>query len=455
MITANLDAITLEPRSGPPAIIRPMLIFPISRASCWGGYSDTVTDPSRVIRDLRELAALTSNDQGAQRVAWSPVWQRARSWFAEKLAAIGLKPEVDEAGNSWATLPGRSPATIILGSHLDSVPNGGWLDGALGMLGALEALRVYRHRDLPVTLRLVDWADEEGRFGMSLLGSSAAAGRIDLEAARTARDRHGVALVDALRDHGVNLETLPEAHHRLRSIDARAYLELHIEQGPVLAALGAPAGAVVGTFGVERYLLRFSGQAAHAGSTPLPLRRDAFLAAAQTALECREAARRLSDAGTAVVCTTGYLELQPNIPTAVPGACEMSLDTRSLDPAALTAMVAAARAAAARSAANQQVAVDWRRVWHIEPRPFDAVLVALCEDAVREETGQAPRLPSGPVHDATEMAGLMPTVMLFAASPNGLSHCREEDSPDEVLEHAVRAYLRLVGKVIDFIVPPA
>ena len=408
-----------------------------------------LTDPSRVIRDLRELAALTSNDQGAQRVAWSSAWQRARTWFAEKLAAIDLQPELDEAGNSWATMPGRSSATIILGSHLDSVPNGGWLDGALGMLAALEALRVYRHRDLPVSLRLVDWADEEGRFGMSLLGSSAAAGRLDLEAARSARDRQGVALVDALGAHGVDIETMPEAHRRLQSIDARAYLELHIEQGPVLASLGAPAGAVAGTFGVERYMLRFTGQAAHAGSTPLPLRRDAFLAAAQTAIECREAARRIADAGTPVVCTTGFVEVQPNIPTAIPGVCEMSLDMRSLESAALAAMVAAARTAAARSAASQQTAVEWRRLWHIEPRPFDAVLVALCEDAIREEARQAPRLPSGPVHDATEMAGLMPTVMLFAASPNGLSHCREEDSPDDVLEHAVRAYVRLVGKVID------
>jgi N-carbamoyl-L-amino-acid hydrolase len=412
-----------------------------------------MTDASRVIRDLRERAALTSNDQGAQRVAWSPVWQRARTWFAEKLGAIGLQPELDEAGNSWATMPGRSPATIILGSHLDSVPNGGWLDGALGTLGALEALRVFHHRDRPLTLRLVDWADEEGRFGMSLLGSSAAAGRIDLEAARTARDRNGVALVDALRDYGVGLETLPGARHRLQSIDARAYLELHIEQGPVLASLGAPAGAVVGTFGVERDLLRFTGQAAHAGSTPLPLRRDAFLAAAQTAIECREAARRLADAGPPVVCTTGFVDVQPNIPTAIPGTCEMSLDMRSLEPAALTAMVAAARTAAARSAAANQVAVEWRRLWHIEPRPFDAGLVGLCEDAVREETGQAPRLPSGPVHDATEMAGLMPTVMLFAASPNGLSHCREEDSPDDVLEQAVRAYVRLVEKALEFISP--
>jgi N-carbamoyl-L-amino-acid hydrolase len=407
-----------------------------------------MTDASRVIRDLRELAALTSNDQGAQRVAWSPVWQRARAWFAEKLATIGHRAELDAAGNSWVTVPGRSPKTVILGSHLDSVPNGGWLDGALGVLAALEALRVVGG-DLPVTVCLVDWADEEGRFGMSLLGSSAAAGRIDLDAARAARDRNGVALVDALRDHGLSVDALPDAHRRLRSVDARAYLELHIEQGPVLASMSAPAGAVVGSFGVERHLLRFTGQAAHAGSTPLPLRRDAFLAAAQTALDCREVARRASDGGRSAVCTNGFVNVQPNIPTAIAGTCEMALDLRALEPSVLEAMLAEARGVADRCAAANRVGLEWRRIWHIEPRMFDAALVGLCEDAVREETGQAPRLPSGPVHDATEMAALMPTVMLFAASPNGLSHCREEDTPDDILEQAIRAYVRLVGKTIE------
>jgi N-carbamoyl-L-amino-acid hydrolase len=410
-----------------------------------------MVDARRVIRDLRELAALTSDDRGAQRVAWSPVWQRARGWFAEKLAATGHQAESDAAGNSWVTVPGGSPKTVILGSHLDSVPNGGWLDGGLGILAALEALRVYGTRDLPVTLRLVEWADEEGRFGMSLLGSSAAAGRIDLSAARAARDRNGVALADALRDYGLNIDALRDAHQHLTSIDGRAYLELHIEQGPVLASLAAPAGAVVGTFGVERHLLRFAGQAAHAGSTPLPLRRDAFLAAAQTAIECRDAARRIAAGGVAAVCTTGFVSLEPNIPTAIAGACEMSLDMRSTEPSALAAMLDEARRAAQRSAKENEVSVEWRQLWRIEPRAFDETLVRLCEDAVREETGRAPRLPSGPVHDATEMATLMPAVMLFAASPNGLSHCREEDTPDDVLEQAIRAYLRLVGKTIDYV----
>jgi N-carbamoyl-L-amino-acid hydrolase len=206
---------------------------------------------------------------------------------------------------------------------------------------------------------------------------------------------------------------------------------------------------VVGTFGVERHMLRFLGQAAHAGSTPLPLRRDAFLAAAQTAVECREAARRVGETGAAAVCTTGFVSLQPNIPTAIPGECEMTLDMRALEPSALRSLVTEARSAADRCAAANQVRVEWRQLWRIEPRAFDPALVGLCEEALREETGHAPRLPSGPVHDATEMAALMPVVMLFAASPNGLSHCREEDTPDDILEQAIRAYVRLVGKTIE------
>ena len=407
-----------------------------------------MTDTRRVLGDLRELAALTSDDNGAQRVAWGPVWRRARSWFAEKAGALGWRAERDAAGNAWFTVAGHSPRSIVVGSHLDSVPNGGWLDGALGMLAALEALRVYGSTRPPVTLRLVDWADEEGRFGLSLLGSSAAAGRIDLAAARTASDRSGVRLVDALAENGVVVDNLPDARRYVQSLDARAYLELHIEQGPVLASLNAAVGVVVGTFGVERHLLRFTGQAAHAGSTPLHLRRDAFLAAAETALACRAVARTLVDDGTPAVCTTGFVSTHPNIATAIPGVCEISIDQRSMDSSALAVMLAAAREAADRSAAANQVAVEWRRLWRIEPRGFDSGLVSLCEDAVREETGQAPRLPSGPVHDATEVTALMPAAMMFAASPNGLSHCKEEDTPEPILEQAIRAYVRLVGKTI-------
>ena len=403
----------------------------------------------RVIDDLRELAARTSTADGAQRLAWGPVWREARDWFRGRIAELGLGVDTDSAGNNWVALPGASTKTVIVGSHLDSVPNGGWLDGCLGVMAALEALRMHAAAKPAVTLKLVDWADEEGaRFGRSLLGSSAAAGSLDIDMVRELTDRQGTRLVDALAENGVSLERMRDAHRELKAIDARAYLELHIEQGPVLESMNKSTGVVLGTFGVERNTLRFTGQAAHSGSTPIPMRRDAFLAAAQTALECREIAKRHSRPGAGVVCTVGVVDVEPKIVTAVPGICEISLDQRALDPDALAAMLRDAHAAADRAARDNNVAVEWRPLWRIDPRPFDTALVGLCEEAVREETGDAPRLPSGPLHDAAEMVPHMPVVMMFAYSSNGLSHCKEEDTPIPHLEKTIRAYLRLVQKTV-------
>ena len=403
----------------------------------------------RVISDLRELAARTSTPDGAQRLAWGRVWREARDWFRGKVAELGLRVETDSAGNNWVTLPGASAKTVIGGSHLDSVPNGGWLDGALGTMAALEALRMHADPKPPVTLKLVDWADEEGaRFGRSLLGSSAAAGSLKISDVRELKDREGTRLIEALAENGVTLDRMLDAHRELKTIDARAYLELHIEQGPVLESMNKPTGVVLGTFGVERHMLRFTGQAAHSGSTPIPMRRDAFLAAAQTALECRDIARRHSKPGAGVVCTVGVVNVEPKIVTAVPGVCEISLDQRALDAGVLAAMLRDAQEASERAARENNVKVDWRTLWRIEPRPFDPALLRLCEEAVREETGDAPRLPSGPLHDAAEMVPHMPVVMMFASSSNGLSHCKEEDTPEPSLETTIRAYLRLVQKTV-------
>jgi len=408
---------------------------------------------NRVIADLRELAARTSTPEGAQRLAWGPVWRDAREWFRGKIAELGLTIDTDAAGNNWVTLPGASKKTVIVGSHLDSVPNGGWLDGCLGVTAALEALRMHAGTSAKpaVTLKLVDWADEEGaRFGRSLLGSSAAARSLRVEDVRELKDRQGTRLVDALAENGVALDRMTDAYDQLKQIDARAYLELHIEQGPVLESMNKPTGVVLGTFGVERYMLRFTGQAAHSGSTPIPMRRDAFLAAAETALACRDIGLRHSRPGPGnnVVCTVGVVNVEPKIVTAVPGVCEISLDQRALNANVLAAMLAEARAAAAKAAQANNVTVEWRELWRIDPRPFDAQLVRLCEEAVREETGDAPRLPSGPLHDAAEMVPHMPVVMMFTYSSNGLSHCKEEDTPEPHLEKSIRAYLRLVEKTI-------
>jgi N-carbamoyl-L-amino-acid hydrolase len=409
-------------------------------------------DAARVLGELRELRRLTADERGAQRVAWGPVWRRAREWLACKVEELGLAVERDAAGNDWVTLRGAGEHTLLLGGHLDSVPDGGWLDGPLGVLVSLEALR--RHAALgtpPLTLALVDWADEEGaRFGRSLLGSSAAAGSLDAREVTSLVDRDGVSLAEALAENGVDPDRVLGAHQELLARRPAAYLELHIEQGPVLEGLGLPAAAVVGTFGVERHLVRFTGQTAHSGSTPMPVRRDALVAASAFALEARAIGRRCSgdQPATRVVSTCGQVRLEPGIPTAVPGVCEISLDQRALDAEVLGAMLADARRASEQIAGDEGVEVAWQRLWSIEPRAFDVDLVELCAAAIEEVAGEAPRLPSGALHDAAEMAPLMPAVMMFVSSTGGLSHCREEDTPEGDLRAAIAAYQGLVDRVV-------
>ncbi len=407
----------------------------------------------RVIAELRELAALTSTPEGAQRVAWGSVWKTAREWLKSKLSEIGLEQTADAAGNNWVTLRGESDKTVIIAGHLDSVPNGGWLDGSLGVVAALEALRRYKGGGTPpVTVRLVDWADEEGaRFGRSLLGSSAAGGSLKVGEVRELKDKEGIRLEDALRECGVELDAMLNAHQGLKQINAKAYLELHIEQGGVLESMNKSAGVVQGTFGVERNMVRFTGQAAHAGATPIAMRRDAFLAAAATALECREIARRHSKPGAGVVCTVGIVKVEPGFVTAIPGAAEISIDQRALDPKVLAAMHQEVREAVKRFAEENHVTAEWKHLWRIEPRPFDPQLLRLCEEAVRDVTGDAPKLPSGPLHDAAEMVPHMPVVMMFTNSLKGLSHCKEEDTPEEHLEQAIRAFLLLVDKTVEHV----
>jgi hydantoinase/carbamoylase family amidase len=410
------------------------------------GPSDT---PRTVVQNLRELAARTSTPEGAQRLAWGSVWREARAWFAQEIGRLGLSITTDAAGNNWVVMPGASDETVIVGGHLDSVPNGGWLDGALGVMAGLGALQMFAGSRPPVTIAVVDWADEEGaRFGRSLLGSSAAGGSLKVDDVRGLVDKQGTTLVDALAGNGVALDRMLDAHVALKKIRARAYLELHIEQGPVLESMNKATGVVLGTFGVERHMLRFVGQAAHSGSTPIPMRRDAFLAAAQTALECREIARVHSKPGAGVVCTVGVVKAEPGIVTAVPGVCEISLDQRALDPQVLAAMLADTKQVAERAAADNNVSVAWRLIWRIEPRPFDPHLIEMCAEAVRAVTGDAPRLPSGPLHDAAEMVPHMPVVMMFAYSSHGLSHCKEEDTPEPYLLQTIEAFLRLVDAVV-------
>ena len=404
----------------------------------------------RVIAELKELAELTSTPEGAQRVAWGPVWRKARDWFEAKVKDLGLTMERDSAGNAWVTLPGKSEEVVIIGGHLDSVPNGGWLDGCLGTLSALEGIRrAQASGDIPCTIKLVDWADEEGaRFGRSLIGSAAAGGTLEIEDIRNLTDTEGVTAEKRLAENGVVLDNMLKAPDELLAIGSKAYLELHIEQGPVLEAMDKSVGVVIGTFGVERHRMTFTGQAAHSGSTPIPHRRDAFLAAASTALEIREIGLRHSTEDVNAVCTVGEVSVHPCIVTAVPGSCTISIDQRSLYADKLASMYKQAQEASHKFAKENNVTVEWSKLWQIPPRPFDEELIKLAEESAVEVTGEAPKLPSGPLHDAAEMVPHMPTVMMFAYSSNGLSHCKEEDTPIPHLQKTLQAFLLLIEKTV-------
>lgn len=410
--------------------------------------------PARVVQELKELRALTGDENGAQRVAFTPIWVKARAWLKAKLAELPVETHEDEAGNLWAMLRGESERELLIGGHIDSVPNGGWLDGCLNLLAGVEILRrmaaEYAGADgngkPPATVRLVDWADEEGaRFGKSLFGSSACSGALDMDEARGLVDRDGVKLPDALRAVGIDFENVKASGRELAK--AAAYLELHIEQGPVLLDLGLPLGAVLGTFGVERHAIIFRGQAAHSGSTPMNRRKDAFLAAAKMAPEIYAITERHGG-----VCTIGSCTTKPGIVTSVVAECRITLDQRHLDPAALAAMLAEARAASERFAAEGGVSVEWERIWHIEPRPFAPELIELCDEAIRETAGVSHRLPSGPLHDAAETCGAgVPTVMMFVQSLHGISHNKIEDTKEDHLLQCVAAFDRLASKAMAWI----
>jgi beta-ureidopropionase / N-carbamoyl-L-amino-acid hydrolase len=411
-------------------------------------------DAKQVVANLRELAALTSDENGAQRVAFTPVWEKARKWFAGKVAELPAKFNIarhrDAAGNAWVTLPGMSNKALVLGSHLDSVPNGGWLDGCLGAVTALEVLSGIAHDydgRSPFTVRVVDWADEEGaRFGRSLFGSSAFAGKQSIAADRGRTDRDGLTLEAALAACGIDIEKIGDAIGEQK--DVAAYLELHIEQGPVLERLGLPLAAVLGTKGVERHAITFHGQEAHSGSTPMADRRDALAAAAKLALEIRTIAGRHKDA----VCTMGSVKTFPGIVTAVVGRCETTLDQRDLDAGVLEAMFRDARSASERFAAEERCSVEWSKIWSIEPIPFHPELIQLCQEAIGETAPVATEvlsLPSGPLHDAAEVARAgIPTVMLFVQSLRGISHNKIEDTREEHLELAVEAFDKLARKTL-------
>ncbi len=402
--------------------------------------------PSRVVADLRELAARTGGPEGSRRLAWTPEWLEARALLRESLATLPVEVDTDAAGNLWAVLRGSSDDMIVVGSHLDSVPKGGWLDGALGVMAGLELLRALASEGTPpVSVALVDWADEEGaRFGRSLFGSAASVGTLDVEILRALTDREGQRLPDVLSAHGVDIDNLDAARTRMQ--DVKAYLEVHIEQGPVLESMGLGICTVTGTKGIERERLIFTGQASHAGTMPMEMRRDSFRAAARFALEVAQIAIRHDG-----VTTVGSATCWPGVVTATAGETRITLDMRHIDAGELAAMYQESIDAAHAAAAAEGCTVELEHIFRIPPMPFHPKLLDAARDAVQAVEGHAVELPSGALHDASEMAREVPTVMIFSSSIGGLSHTKEEDTSDEHLEMAVDAFHRTCRSAIELV----
>ncbi|MFL5870212.1 MAG: M20 family metallo-hydrolase [Solirubrobacterales bacterium] len=401
-------------------------------------------DAQRVIAELRELARRTSDERGAQRIAWGETWRDARAYCAELLAELGIEPERDPAGNVWARLEGADPEAppVAIGSHLDSVPDGGWLDGALGVIAGVGVLRAWAATDRPPPrpLWLVDWADEEGaRFGRSLFGSSAWTGTFDPSELEAVRDAGGELAEEVLAANGVVLGELGDPLGERPS----AYLELHIEQGPVLEAEGHAVSAVAGCAGVERRRLRFHGQASHAGTTPMDVRRDPGLAAFATALDVERVARQHEGVGT-----TGTLALRPGIPTAVPATAELVVDLRHRDSGELEAMLDEVIDFAREASEARGCEASDEEVWRIEPIPFDPELVSVTSDVVVGAGGRPEPLTSGALHDAAEVARVLPAAMMFCPSRGGLSHTSAEDTDEADLELAITAFGDLVARIL-------
>ncbi len=405
-------------------------------------------NPKRTVAELKDLRRLTADELGAQRVAWTDTWLEARAWLREKLDALGLETHKDEAGNVWSTLKGKSEKSLLIGGHMDSVPNGGWLDGCLNVMAGLEVIR--RIKDEygipPVTVQLVDWADEEGaRFGRSLFGSSSCAGTMKPDEERNRTDKEGIRFEDALKRCGVDIDKAHLSHKELKNV--AAHLELHVEQGPVLLDLDLPLGTVLGTYGVERHAMTFYGQAAHSGSTPMNRRKDAFLAAAKMSPEIY----RITDRHGGV-CTIGSVTTKPGIVTSVVEECRITLDQRILDADKLATMLREAKEASERFAKEGNVTVKWEHLWSISPEHFHPDLLQFCDEAIKETCGYIKRLPSGPLHDAAEVskAGI-PTVMMFTQSLHGISHNKIEDTKEEHIEMSVTALDKLAEKTMGWI----
>ena len=364
---------------------------------------------------------------GIRRLTLSPQDQKVREWFRAACEALGLAVTVDGMGTMFATRPGRDPQrlAIAFGSHLDTQPAGGKFDGVLGVLAGLEVMRTLAEAsyESEAPLTLVNWTDEEGaRFAPAMMASGVYAGELDIAAMMDSRDPDGVRFGDALDAIGYRGEE-PVGRRRFA-----AFLELHIEQGPVLEANGETIGVVTGAQGVAWWNGEIVGRDSHAGTTPMPMRKDALVGLAELALACDRIAR---DHGPAGVCTIGRADVSPGSRNTVPGHVRCQGDFRHPDAAALTAMVAAVHEAARAIAGRRNLAIPIEEIWRKDPVVFDARCVAAVHAAAHETGLPFRQMLSGAGHDSCYVASTCPTAMIFVPCKDGISHNEEEWSePD-------------------------
>ncbi|WP_164738198.1 Zn-dependent hydrolase [Frigidibacter oleivorans] len=398
--------------------------------------------PDEVREDFQAIARIGPDPAGGwTRPGWSSAETAAHDWFAARAREIGLSVRQDAFGNTIARRPGRAAArpAVAIGSHLDTVPNGGLYDGALGVVVALEVARRVGQGGCP--LEIIVFRDEEGRFG-PFTGSRAMMGKLAENVLDTSAI-DGTQLREAMRQQGL----APSGPHAARRDPAElaCWIELHIEQGPVLETAGLPVGLVTEIAGQSRLNLRFVGQAGHAGALPMAGRRDAFIAAARFAAGFDDLIRAEADGPRG---TIGRVEVAPNQGTIVPGEVRMNLEIRDSDPAVLTRLMTATEALARRTAVQAGVTVEAARGFSTAPVPMDADLIACLARSAERAGHPARRIVSGANHDAGILGAHIPAAMLFVPSRDGLSHVPEEHTDEapilaaiETLERAVAALL--------------
>ncbi|MGI8857544.1 MAG: Zn-dependent hydrolase [Thermomicrobiales bacterium] len=407
-------------------------------------------DAGRMQADLDALDAIGRTEAGLFRVAWSPAYREGLEWLRGRFEAAGLATQEDAATNMWGRWRTGSGPTLLLGSHIDAVPNGGKFDGAFGVLAALEVLRTLRDAGIapPFPLAVVAWADEEGaHFGTGFFGSMAFIGTPIIDDYVTIA---GPGARETLAAAGVALDQIDTVADQRPAIGA--YLEMHIEQGPRLEAAGGELAVVTGICGIERHEWQIDGHPSHAGSTPFPMRRDAGMAMARAIAAQRDVAR---ETGPEVVATVGRLRVTPDVPNIVPGTATFSAEFRDISSAILDAAQAEYRRRVDTLCAEEHVTATSRPLLITPPTPMHPAMIETIAAAC-EEIGVTPmRFPSGPGHDAGLVARVVPTGMRFVPSVNGISHAPDEFTDAASLERGANALLHAVLRLMEQGLPVA